>query len=184
RPDGALPEDEGLLRALSGAPGLAAHPRPLRRATRRECQRHPLERQTFAVCHAFRAGPFLALSSAPSSTKMWPSVCSRIALGLVPRHRGRDGFSGAIRMPSGRAGRGAGCSAACSAGPHMSRPGACRPSATHAVASEHVCRTVGVLKLTPFPALWCGERRVVPSARRAGASRRAARASRAGDLAR
>ena len=39
-----LPEGRGLLRALPGTPGLAAHPRPLRRATRRERRRHPLAR--------------------------------------------------------------------------------------------------------------------------------------------
>ena len=42
RPDGAFPDDKGLLRALSGPPGLAAHPHSLRRANRRERRRHPL----------------------------------------------------------------------------------------------------------------------------------------------
>ena len=45
----ALPEGQGLLRALSGPPGLAAHPRPLRRATRRERRRHPLVARRCAI---------------------------------------------------------------------------------------------------------------------------------------
>src|SRR5687768_5056787 len=44
RPDGALPEGKGVLRALSGPPGLAADARTLRRANRRERRRHPLIR--------------------------------------------------------------------------------------------------------------------------------------------
>jgi hypothetical protein len=51
RPDGALPEVEGLLRALCGPTGLAAHPRSLRRATRRQRRRHSLE-QPHAAGHA------------------------------------------------------------------------------------------------------------------------------------
>jgi glutathione S-transferase len=42
RPDGTFPEGQGLLRAVPRAPGLAAHPRALRRATGRERRRHPL----------------------------------------------------------------------------------------------------------------------------------------------
>jgi glutathione S-transferase len=34
--DGSLPKAQGVLRALFRPPGVAAHPRPLRRATRRE----------------------------------------------------------------------------------------------------------------------------------------------------
>src|SRR5438105_148879 len=42
RPDGPLPEVEGLLRALLRPAGLATRPRSLRRANRRERRRHPL----------------------------------------------------------------------------------------------------------------------------------------------
>ncbi|MEA2752657.1 MAG: hypothetical protein QOI41_6800 [Myxococcales bacterium] len=88
------------------------------------------------------------------------------------RDTGPDGSRARFGCPRGGRGRGAGCCAGCCAGSHMSRRGT-GGRARHALSRASTLRVEpsGALQLTPSPALWCREQRVVPSGRRAGAGR-------------